>query len=56
MAYVVTFEKGDGSHESFTVGSYCVELAIMDAKEKADEKYNHSGFYRDSDVFSIIRV
>lgn len=30
----------------------------MDAKEEANEKYNRNGydFYRDSDVFSVIRV
>lgn len=58
MAYVVTFEHPCGEYESFAVSSYCVELAIMDAKEKANKKHNHSGydFYNDSSVVSVIRV
>ena len=58
MRYVVTFEHPCGECESYTVNSSCIEIAIMDAKEKANEEHNHSGynFYNDSDVLSVIRV
>ena len=58
MRYVVTFEHPCGEHESYTVSSSCVEVAIMDAKEKANENHNHTGynFYSDIDILSVIRV
>ena len=58
MTYVVTFGNWTGEHECFTVDASCVEIAIMDAQEKANEKHNHSGynFYGDSNVVSVIRV
>ena len=33
MTYVVTFENCEG-FETYTVNASCIELAIMDAKEK----------------------
>ena len=57
MAYVVTFEHWTGEHECFTVNSSCVEIAIIDAKEKAKEKHkSDSNFYYDCNVVSVIRV
>ena len=57
MAYIVTFDHWTGEHECFTVNSSCIEIAIMDAKEKANEKHNSSNdFYLDSNVVSVIRV
>lgn len=58
MTYVVTFDHWTGEHECFTVNAPCAEIAIMDAKKKANEKYCHSGydFYGDDNVVSVIRV
>ena len=57
MTYVVTFDHWTGEHECFTVNSPCVEIAIMDAKEKAKEKHNSDkDFYYDCNVVSVIRV
>ena len=54
MTYVVTFEDYKGNYESYTVNASCVEIAVMDANEKAYERKG-SG-YCDSDVLSVIRV
>ena len=55
MTYVVTFENYNGECECFTVNASYMELAIMEAKEKANEKHGHH-CYRDSDVLSVIRI
>lgn len=59
MKYVVTFEKGDGSCESFTVynNASCVALAVEEAKEKANELHNCPyDYYLNSNVVSVVRV
>lgn len=55
MVYVVTFENYDG-YESYSVSASCIELAIMNAKEMASERYGKDFHYYDSDVLSVIRV
>lgn len=55
MKYVVTFEHYNEECESFTVNAPYMELAIMEAKEKASEKHGHR-CYGDSDVLSVVRV
>lgn len=55
MKYVITFDNYDGECECFTVNAPYMELAIMEAKEKAYEKYGY-GCYGDSDILSIIRI
>ena len=55
MTYVVTFENYNGECECFTVNASYMELAIMEAKDKASEKHGHR-CYGDSDVLSVIRI
>ena len=54
MIYVVTFNCWDTECESFTVNASCIESAIMEAKEKANENSNR--YYSDDSVLSVIRV
>lgn len=56
MRYVVTFENYDGDYESVTIDAPYMEYAIMDAKEKINEKHSSSNYYSDCDVLSAIRV
>lgn len=55
MTYVVTFENYNRECECFVVNASYMELALMEAKEKAYEKHGYR-CYGDSDVLSVIRI
>lgn len=54
MTYVVTFENNDGYHHCVTVTASCVEIAVMEAKERIN--IGSPYYYCDSDILSVIRV
>ena len=57
MRYVVTFDDCGERLDSIVVSASCVELAVMEAKEKANDMHSDvTNYYCDSDVLSVIRV
>lgn len=54
MTYVVTFEDCDRC-ECYIVNASCVEIAVMDAKERVNEECGYHK-YSDCDVISVIRI
>ena len=57
MRYVVTFDDGNEKPDSIVVSASCAELAIMEAKEKANDMHpDVTNYYGDCDVLSVIRV
>ena len=57
MRYVVTFDDGNEKLDSIVVSASCAEIAIMEAKEKANDMHPYvTNYYSDCDVLSVIRV
>lgn len=54
MTYVVTFEHWNGTYKTYSVESSNIDLAIIDAKDEAREKYKIE--FSDSDILSVIRI
>ena len=57
MRYVVTFDDCGDKCDSIVVSASCIEIAIMEAKKKANDMHlDVDNYYCDSDILSVIRI